>query len=86
MTDLREKKGLTRKAMARKCKCGGYLLEMLEAGQWITTPLMAKDLARGYGMTKEQRQSITYVRPKQKPVEKPDTRPGKPAARRVSVP
>lgn len=74
MIALREKKGLTRKAMARKCKCGGYLLEMLETGQWITTPLMAKDLARGYGMTNEQRQSITYVRPKRKPAEKPAKR------------
>lgn len=62
MKALREAHALTLAEMARRINCGKYLLSMLEEGAWITTPLMAKDIARGYGMTPEQRKLITYVR------------------------
>lgn len=72
MIDLREAQGLSIREMARRVKgppkvkipCNPLLLERLEAGEWITTPKRARDIAKAYGMSKAQEASITYVRGK----------------------
>lgn len=72
MTQLRERKRLTIRAMARMCsggqgrqglkyKCSVRLLEILEAGG-VTTPAWAQTIARAYGMTKAQQALITCRR------------------------
>lgn len=66
MTGLREAQAATRAEMAQRCKCSEYLLEMLEAGEWITTPKMAKVIVKAYGMTRDQEKQITYVKPKKR--------------------
>lgn len=69
MANQRLRKGKSLAEMAERIKCSTGLLMKLEAGEWITTPKMAKDIAKAYGMTKRQLASITYVPHRAKKVE-----------------
>lgn len=53
MREHRRFLGLTRKAMARKCRCGPVLLGMVERGE-ITVPGIAKRIGKAYGLTKAE--------------------------------
>lgn len=61
MRELREQRGETLASMAKAANCSVTLLGILEDGG-VTTPLMAKDIAKAYGMNREQRKAITCER------------------------
>lgn len=65
MAALREEQGLTLEEMGRRAKCPVRLLDLLETQappQGTTVPDMAKQIAKAYGMTAEQRRWITNER------------------------
>ncbi len=45
----REKKGLSREQMAKRCKCSAALIYGIEELDWITHPHIASRLAKEYG-------------------------------------
>lgn len=53
MVDMRQKKGLSLRAMSVLCDCSRTLLYIVECGG-ITHPDIASDIARAYGMDVHQ--------------------------------
>lgn len=55
MVDYRTKHGLGIERMAKRCKCGIYLLTMIEEhDRTVTHPNIAKRIAKAYKLTKRQ--------------------------------
>lgn len=58
MKDIRQSRGLTLDQAARYCDISVILLDMIESG-WTTLPGVAVQIARAYGLTTDELQSIT---------------------------
>lgn len=79
MVDMRQKKGLSLRAMSALCDCSRTLLYIVECGG-ITHPDIASDIARAYGMDVHQYNMLVSeskqarVIPKHKPKPRDNSR------------